>query len=172
MNTHKNAISKQEIINEICYQIGFATWQLQDLERNLAYYYVLVLNSNEGMGFENAKVPLEKSLKKPLGQSLDSLNNANLIPTEFKKRFQSLLDERNWLVHRSRADNRNIFDSRLVYESFLNRMQLIKNETLSLSNIVEKFVSTYLEQQNFIIDNVDELTQEILDGWHMVQDSK
>ena len=124
------------------------------------------------MGFENAKVPLEKSLKKPLGQSLDSLNKANLIPTEFKKRFQSLLDERNWLVHRSRADNRNIFDSRLVYESFLNRVQLIKNETLSLSKIVEKFVSTYLEQQNFIIDNVDELTQEILDGWHMVQDSK
>ena len=172
MNTHKNAISKQEIINEICYQIGFATWQLQDLERNLAYYYVLVLNSNEGMGFENAKVPLEKSLKQPLGQSLDSLNKANLIPTEFKKRFQSLLDERNWLVHRSRADNRNIFDSRLVYESFLNRVQLIKNETLSLSKIVEKFVSTYLEQQNFIIDHVDELTQEILDGWHLVQDSK
>lgn len=85
---------------EISQRVGFAVWQLQELESASAQCFVLLAQATKGMGLEAGNNLLEKASKKTFGNTVRRMTKANLLSATLGTRFLNLLAERNWLVHR------------------------------------------------------------------------
>jgi hypothetical protein len=70
-------------------------------------YYVLVVHAKPGMGFEAGQALVDKAQSKTFGSTITQLAKAKQLPQEVEARFQTVLKERNWLVHGSRSSSRN-----------------------------------------------------------------
>jgi len=99
-------LDKANRLFAITQQVGFALWQLQELEGACATYYVLVEEAEFGMGEETGNALEEKAKKKTFGATIHKLGKAGLLTEDVEVRFKDLLSERNWLVHSSRASSR------------------------------------------------------------------
>src|SRR5690606_19152710 len=86
----------------ISQRVGFALWQLQELEDVLAQFLVLRTKAKRGMGSDAGNKLTEKARSKPFGISLREVADAGLFDSPLQAEFDTLLAERNWLVHRSR----------------------------------------------------------------------
>jgi uncharacterized protein YutE (UPF0331/DUF86 family) len=98
---------RSDRLSEILQSVGFALWQLQELEDISAKYFVLLTQATQGMGIEAYKPLEDKANKKTFGSSIYEITKKGLISEELQERFSKLLAERNWLVHQSRRDSRN-----------------------------------------------------------------
>jgi hypothetical protein len=102
MTRRSNQVSlgqKAERLFRITQRIGFALWQLQELEGVAAHYVVLVTQAKKGMGFEAGIALLEPVQLLPFGGILTKITNASLLDAGLETRFKKVLRERNWLVH-------------------------------------------------------------------------
>lgn len=156
-------------LKAIAEKVGFTLWQLQELEGVLAQYYVLIAQAEKGMGMEAGQVLTEKALSKTFGSTITNLNKEKLLPIEFEERFKALLLERNWLVHNSKASSRSAVYDDLVCQKFLDRLDLIADETLSLIKTVGKLVETYVISHNVSLEFINEMAAKILKEWHLTK---
>jgi hypothetical protein len=88
------------------------------------------------------------------------------LPAAIEQRFLALLKERNWLVHSSRATNRDAVLDDEACKSLLVRLEVLAEEARLLLREVGS------ASQEFVLNNgvpkaeIDRLTQEILRSWH------
>lgn len=94
-------------LDAITKQIGFTLWQLQELESAAAQYFVLITQAKRGMGLQAGNALVEKAQRKTFGKTICEISKAGLLAGDLESRLTKLLLERNWLVHSSRATNRN-----------------------------------------------------------------
>jgi hypothetical protein len=88
---------------DLHFKIGYALWQTQSFERTLIYYITLVLKMPPSRAEQDANAIMEKLASKTLGGLIAELrkgNTSNAV-SEFERRVNKFLDERNWLVHKS-----------------------------------------------------------------------
>src|SRR5271157_4741445 len=104
-------IQKADRLAEITQKVGFALWQLQELEGATALYFVLVAQARKGMGLTDGNALVKTAQSKTFGKTISELGKAGLLKPEIQQRFASLLKERNWLVHNSRASSRSAVHS-------------------------------------------------------------
>src|SRR5471032_1221008 len=98
----QDQIQRAERLGALAEQIGFALWQLQVLETCAAQCYVLMVQATRGMGLDEGEVLFTKAQSKTFGTTVKSLTKAAVLTPELSTRLAMLLEERNWLVHRSR----------------------------------------------------------------------
>jgi uncharacterized protein YutE (UPF0331/DUF86 family) len=94
-------------LNLILNRVGFALWQIQELESVAANYFVLLVQAEKGMGLEAGNLLIEKAKKKTFGTTVRRLAEAGLLTPQLERRLKDLLAERNWLVHGSREASRS-----------------------------------------------------------------
>ncbi len=63
-------------LNLILNRMGFALWQLQELESVAANYFVLLVQAQKGMGLEAGNLLIEKAKKKTFGTTVRRLSEA------------------------------------------------------------------------------------------------
>jgi hypothetical protein len=80
-------------------------WQLQALEARAARYSVLLAQAEPRMGRAAGDALVSKAIGKTSGATINQMMKAQLLDDRLGPRFTSLLQQRNWLVHRSRADS-------------------------------------------------------------------
>jgi hypothetical protein len=88
---------------ELHKRIGLALWHSQAFEDSLSRFITLILKLPPSRAEDEVNAVLEKMFSKTLGQLVTELKKANTTNSvsEFERRMNKFLDERNWLVHHS-----------------------------------------------------------------------
>ena len=165
MNTIHVKLQKADRLATITQKVGFALWQLQELEVVTAQYYVLVTQAKRGMGLAAGTTILDRAQSKTFGTTVNNLVKAKLLPTNIAVRFQKLLGERNWLVHSSRASSRNAIHSDSMCTRLLDRLERISEEALTLLKEIETHREVFVRKHGVRAEQIDEMAAQILQQW-------
>ena len=132
METLVARFQNAERLDEITRRIGFALWQLQELEQVSATYFALLANASRGMGLQAGEALVAKAQGETFGQTISKLRAANLVSDELETRVLGLLRERNWLVHASRSDSHGAVYANATFESLKLRLDKLAKAALAL----------------------------------------
>ncbi len=159
-------LEKADRLDAITQRVGFALWQLQELEGVTAHYFVLVGQSKKGMGLDAGNALLDKALKKTFGETIKQMTKAGLLSAELQKNFESILKERNWLVHNSRADSRNAIHHDAAMHRTMSRLNAIADDTLILLRKISALSDTHVKKHGVSEEFIAKKASEFLAQWH------
>jgi len=165
----KDIMQRIQIANRldlVTQQIGFVLWQIQDLEGVSAQYFVLVAKATRGMGETAGNALFDKAKKNTFGTTIRHISEHGLLSSDLERRFTHLLSERNWLVHRSRADSRDAVHSDVSMQKLLMRIDTMANETISLLKEIGSLSSNFVKEYGVTEEYINKKAEELLKQWH------
>jgi hypothetical protein len=165
MELLSSRLERADRLAEITSRVGYALWQLQILEGALAQYFVLVAQATRGMGEEAGNALFEKASSATFGSTITKLRKADKLSSALEGRFQMLLAERNWLVHRSRATSGHAVNNDGAFHELLERLDRIADEALLLLREVGQLAETFVMSSGVSKATIDRLTDELLEKW-------
>jgi uncharacterized protein YutE (UPF0331/DUF86 family) len=166
MNDLTHQLRKADRLRAITQRVGFALWQLQELEGTSAQYFVLVAQAKQGMGLEAGNALVDDAQSKTFGKTITKLVRAKHLPEQVESRFQALVAERNWLVHNSRATSRNAMHDDEACGKLTARLDQIAEEAHLLLKEVGKCAEAFVKKYGVSTAKIDELAAETLNAWH------
>jgi hypothetical protein len=158
-------IERAEHLADIMAQVGFALWQLQELEGCAAQYFVLLTQATQGMGRTPGEALVEQAQSKTFGATIRQLAKAGLLDDELSSRFNALLDERNWLVHRSKADSRDAVHNKDRARQFVHRLEAIGDETDALLKKIVGMAQRFVTERGVSTREIAQATRQLLQQW-------
>jgi hypothetical protein len=158
-------MQRADRLAEIARGVGFALWQLQELEGATALYFVLVAQARKGMGFANGNALIQTAQSKTFGITIRELGKVGLLKLEIQQRFDGLLKERNWLVHNSRASNRSAVHSDAAMQKLLVRLDSIVEESNALLKQLGALAEMHVRQHGVSEQEIDERANLLLQEW-------
>ena len=161
---------KAERLFLITQRVGFALWQLQELEGVAAHYVVLVTEAKKGMESEAGMVLLGPVLRLPFGATLKKIMNAGLLDADLETRFKRILGERNWLVHKSCSTSRVARFSDPGTDKVVERVDALAEEARSLLQILGSKIEGYVREQGVSMNDIDERASALLEQWHALDE--
>jgi hypothetical protein len=145
--------------------IVFALWQLQELEGVAAQYLVMRTKAAPGVGLQAGNELIAKAQKRPFGFTLREIASAGLFEVNLQDRFNALLAERNWLVHKSRAASRNAIYHDSSAQALIARVDAMAEEAKHLLGEVASLVDAFVRQHGVTQQFIDAQTAAILRRW-------
>lgn len=146
--------------------VGFVLWQLQKLEGRAAHYFVLLAQAAPAMGRAAGETLVSKALGKTFGTTIHQMTKALLLDDGLASRFRSLLEERNWLVHRSRAGSRGAIHGEDAMQVLLSRLERIADEAEALLKEVVALARRFVAERGVSKQEIDRATRQLLQQWH------
>lgn len=166
MTTLAQQLEKADRLATVTQSIGFTLWQLQELEGATAEYFVLLAQANKGMGLAEGNALVEDALGKTFGVTLHQIAKAGLVSSEIEERFTKLLSERNWLVHRSRADSRNVIHNDNAMVALVARLEAMSSEALVLLQYIDAETTAFVQRHGVSMQYVEQVSKQLLEQWH------
>lgn len=149
--------------------VGFAVWQCQELENTAASYVVVRLRDSHGVGTAQGEVISREVEKLTFGQLLRELTRAGVVPGELGLRLESLLKERNWLVHRARRETRGALSSQREFARLLDRIRTISDQALALLRELAPVVEDYVVSSGVDRGFIDRESDRLARSWGFVE---
>lgn len=165
MSEFTKQIAKAERLHTVTQLVGFALWQLQELESATAQYYVLVALATRGIGLKVGDAVVEEAQSKTFGSTVTKLIKTKDLPDDVEVRFKALLKERNWLVHGSRSTSRDAIYSDASFAKLIERLDLIAEEALLLLRIIGKATEEHVMRHGVSNEQINELAKQTLKTW-------
>jgi hypothetical protein len=159
-------LADAERLNFISQRVGYALWQLQELEGIAATYLVLVARTTQGMGAVEGNALLGKALSQTFGVTVRDLTKAGKMPTELDEPVKRLLAERNWLVHGSRASSRSAVRNEADCSALIARVDAISTSALHLIREFGSLAESFFRTSNVPDETIDAETAKLLKKWH------
>jgi uncharacterized protein YutE (UPF0331/DUF86 family) len=166
MDTLAHRLEMADRLNQVFQRIGFVLWQIQELESVAAQYFVLVAEAQKGMGLDAGNVLIENARKKTFGGTITRLGKAGLLPPDLEGRLKHLLAERNWLVHGSRADSRNVARHDAAAMKLVVRLDGIAEESLALLKEIAGLTERFVKKHGVTEEYISETAKRLLEEWH------
>lgn len=166
MTTLAQQLEKADRLATVTQSVGFTLWQLQELEGVTAGYFVLLTQAKKGMGLAEGNALVEKAQGKTFGATLHQIAKAGLISPEIEARFTKLLSERNWLVHRSRTDSRNVIDNDKAMVVLVARLDAMADEALVLLKYIDAETTAFVQKHGVSMQYVEQVSKQLLEQWH------
>jgi hypothetical protein len=145
--------------------IGETLWHIQGFENSLIYYTALVFKMEIGIAEKEAYAILEQLNKKTLGQLLNDLRKHNNISPSMDLKFQKLLEERNWLVHKSRNQCHTDVYSPEKLIKLKDRLENLKRDALSFNKELCKLIETFMVSKGFTTDDILKVAEQNINNW-------
>ncbi|HTD89413.1 MAG TPA: hypothetical protein VK663_02035 [Burkholderiales bacterium] len=161
-----NQLADAERLNLISQRVGYALWQLQELEGVAATYLVVVARATQGMGAEQGNALLEKALSQTFGVTVKAIIKAGKMPAELSEPVQRLLTERNWLVHGSRASSRSAVRHESDCSALIARVDAIAASALYLVREFGAQTESFVKARGVSAETIDTEAARILKKWH------
>jgi uncharacterized protein YutE (UPF0331/DUF86 family) len=158
-------LERADRLAEITQRVGFALWQLQELEGVAATYFVLLAAAKRGMERDAGNLLVAKAKGRTFGATITQLETAGLLPGELGRRFRRVLGDRNWLVHSSRADSRPAIYDNSAFGGLLLRLDRIAEETLALLRELGSRAEKHVMAHGVTKQQIDEGAAALLDAW-------
>ncbi|KVW94234.1 hypothetical protein [Thiobacillus denitrificans] len=166
MTTLAQQLEKADRLATVTQGVGFALWQLQELEGVAAQHFVLLVQAKKGMGLAEGNALVEKAQTKTFGATLHQIAKAGLISPEMEKRFTKLLAERNWLVHRSRAESRNVIHNDSAMAALVGRLDAMAVEALALLKYIDAETGSFVRKHGVSMHYVEQVSKQLLEQWY------
>lgn len=158
-------LADTERLDHISQRVGFALWQLQELEGVAATYLVLVARATQGMGAVQGGALLEKALSQTFGLTVKGLIEADKMPANLNDPVKHLLAERNWLVHRSRASSRSAVRNEADCNALITRIDAISGNALHLMREFGALTESFVKARGVTAETIDAEAVKILKQW-------
>lgn len=166
MTTFDQQLQKANRLAGISQKIGFTLWQLQELEGIAAQCFVLLAQAEKGMGVAAGNALVDTAQRKTFGSTVHKFQKAGLLNAEVERRFDSLLAERNWLVHNSRATSRNAVHKDEAAKKLGHRLDDIASEALALMKELGAIAERFVCQHGISAQDIDLMSRQLLEQWH------
>lgn len=158
-------------LGTVAEHVGFVLWQLQELEGCAAQCFALLAQASQGMGRAAGDALVEKAQSKTFGATIKQLEKVALLTPDVAARFATLLEERNWLVHRSRADSRGAIHGDAAAQKLMLRLETIAEEALALLKVLGGMAESFARQNGVSKSYIDQESQRLLSQWHRADDA-
>jgi hypothetical protein len=145
--------------------VGYTVWQIQVLERVLASYLVMVHKLQLGAARTEVETMFHKVGKQTLGQLFRAIENEGGAPAALLPRLEQFVDERNWLVHRSRHDNRKDIYTARPRLRLSQKISTIADEAFSLAKAFQEATEKHLIACGMSKADIDLRAQQIMRDW-------
>jgi hypothetical protein len=150
---------------DVLHRVGFAVWQLQALEQVAACHLVLVHKVTVSTAREEVHRIFQKSEKNTLGQLFGQIRDLSNGTASFLPRFEALVQERNWLVHHSRNENRSdLFDDN-ARQKVIDRIETMANEAYQLALALKATTEDHMVSQGITKEEIDRRASQIFREW-------
>lgn len=146
-------------------RVGYALWQLQVLEDVVAAHVVVRLRAARGVGAERGKEISAEVLRKPLGALIAELAKAGVVAHDLAARLKPLLDDRNWLVHRSRRESHGALSDNETYATLSTRLRQIADRALALSKDLGAELEEYVVESGVSRDFINQEAGRLARSW-------
>jgi hypothetical protein len=150
---------------EVVSQVGYAVWQIQVLEEVLGCYLVLVHKVEFTTARSDVEAMFVKTEKRTLGQLFGAIRDTSKAPSTLLPRLDRFVDERNWLVHRSRHQNRTDLYSPAKRQTLIQRINAIADEALSLAKSFQQATEDHLIAGGMKKAKIDTRAAKIYHDW-------
>jgi hypothetical protein len=160
---------KSELLETLTQRIAFAVWQLQELEWAIAAFIVLMLKAHRGIGMEIGEQLLASAGKRTFGSLIKEAQGASLLEDKLANRFEKILNDRNWLIHRSRREHRGILSSRSRCNALASQIDAISTEALQLFKIIAELTEQYVKKSGIPQEIIEREAQRLLHEWGILQ---
>ena len=148
--------------------VGFALWELQELERTAADYAVIRVRGHRSMEPERAAALLASAERATFGGALTELEAAGVVPGAMATRLRALLDDRNWLVHRSRAGSRGILADPEAYAQLTERLERMSDRARELLKELAQEFEDYVVAQGVDRAQIDAESARLARAWGLL----
>jgi hypothetical protein len=125
-------IAQSQLLVQLLTRIGYAVWQAAECEDTLAHYIVVRTRSSQGIGERGGLDLLRKAQSRTFGHMLRELRDAKILSSSLEARLSRLVEERNWLVHRAKRENRGVLSDLTQFNKLVERIDQIASDALEL----------------------------------------
>jgi hypothetical protein len=165
MTSFHEELQKAERLDLIARKVGFALWQLQELEGGAAQYLVLVAKAKPGMGLAAGEALVEEAQSKTFGRTISDLLKTSQLSRAVELRFKALLVERNWLVHQSRSTSRDAVHHDHACARLVARLEGIAEEARVLLHEVVLHAEVFVRKHGITAEQVEKVVAQTLKSW-------
>jgi ribosomal protein S13 len=158
-------IEQRDRLAPLLQRVGYALWQLAEMEDGAASHVVIRLRSVRGIGVKAAESIIEAVEHKTLGQLLRELRDANVLEVAIANRLQALLEERNWLVHHAKRESRGVLNDAPRYEQLIARLDRIGVEATALISDLGNALVDYVRTSGVSRENIDSEATRLARSW-------
>ncbi len=144
-------------------RIGAAVWYIQYLEDALVHYIVIIqLKDNLPIAEEEAHARLSEKRRCFLGNIYKQARELGIIPQDLEARFDRFVEERNWLIHRSRHEcGSHLYDNALRSAMFV-RISMIEEEAICIQKIIYHELSKFMVSEGYDLQMAEKIAREEL----------
>lgn len=146
-------------------RVGFALWQLQEVETVAAAHVVVRVRGHRGMGREAGEALLANAERSTFGTTLKALERAGVLPSDLTVRLQQCLEDRNWLAHRARREHRGVIADPAAYARLSERLDRLAADALSLLKELEGQHHAYVVSQGVNPADIEAAAQRLARSW-------
>lgn len=154
-----------EEFSDVASYIGHAVWQIQVLEETVALHLVLVHKADAKTARRDVATMFAKASEQTLGQLLGGIRDTGKAPSDLLSRLAHFVNERNWLIHRSRHENREDLYSDTRRPQLVARISAVADEALSLLTTFQNLTDTHLIARGMDLAKMHARAEEIYREW-------
>jgi hypothetical protein len=154
----------QDELDVFYHGIGAAVWMIQYLEDVLVTLVAMKRHDRDPNGPSEAYDRLERERKGTLGSIYGRAKDEGIIPKEMEARFETLLEERNWLIHRSKKESSaDLYNDDLRMRMIMiSRIIAVGEEAQDLRDIIYERMAAFVRARGVDVASVYEVADETM----------
>jgi hypothetical protein len=160
---------KAQRLSMLMQRVGFALWQVQELENTAAGYIVVRLRETRGVGIDQGMKISTNVEGQMLGRLIGELAKAGVIASDLASRLTAFLKERNWLVHHSRRENRGVLSDDAMFAGLLTRLDTVAEDALALTKELGREMEEYVVSSGVSRDSIDREAERLSQSWGLTE---
>jgi hypothetical protein len=153
-----------EQFRDVISEVGHVVWQIQVLEGVLGSYLVLVHKATAASARAGVETMFVKTHKQTLGTLLKAIRDTGAV-AQLVPRLEKFVDERNWLVHRSRHEDRKALYSEAARAALIDRISNLGDEALSLMTLFQQATEDHLVARGMSKTEIERRAEQLRREW-------
>ena len=145
--------------------MGKALWQIQALEDTLAHLIALVLKLPARASIEEAEAILENVRKETLGRLIKEIKKAIHFTDHFELFITNFVSERNWLIHRSWREYKDVLNKENEYKYLRLRVSRLESDAHEYNELFSGYINDWAKKQGINERKLQIIQKEFLDVW-------
>jgi uncharacterized protein YutE (UPF0331/DUF86 family) len=158
-------IARASLLAAVLQRVGYTLWQLAECEDAAAHYLMLRAHATRGMGEAPGQAMLERLQTKTFGMLLHELRSKGIVEGELELRLNTLVAERNWLVHRSKLESRGLINDRDRVDVFVERLEKIADQATQLNKELGQRIEEFVIKSGVDPRLIDEEAKKLAESW-------
>jgi len=155
-------------LSSLMQAVGFAVWQLQELETTAVTFAVIRLRATPGMGEDAGRALLEKGERRTLGNVIQELRARGLVSGDVNDDLRDVLNQRNWLVHRARRETRGVLADRARLTDLLTKLEMLSGRAVALQKVLAGEVEAYVVSTGVAQQTVEREAEALAKQWGLL----